>query len=508
MKSLRNGSAWVLTVIGGMCLGAGALWSQPQVDLPQSVLQTPSDLSLAFREAAKHVLPSVVSITSKVNGGVQVAEERGQGQGGEQLDELFGNDEFLRRFFGNDGPRRFQGNGGNLRRYVPPQVGNGSGVIIGDGIVLTNAHVVSSADEVTVELHDGRRIRASSWATDPRRDIAIVKVEADNLSVARLGDSDAMQIGDWVLALGNPFNVGVSVTQGIVSATGRATRINELESYIQTDAAVNPGNSGGPLINLKGEVVGINTAISTNSGGYDGVSFAIPVNMVQGVIEQLIETGKVQRSYLGVALQSLTPELQQRFGAPQGGALVSMVKEGAPAAKAGVQAGDVIVELAGQPITNSSQLTTLVEGLPPGETQTLAVMRQGKKVDLKVVMEEMPEDYTDALRRTRPARGATPPAEVQDAMGLKVTALTPEIAAQLSISERTQGVVVTEVELGSVAYESGLRRGDVVQRVGDAAVTSPQEFKEAVDAADRTQGILLHVSRGDNALFLIVSPTE
>jgi serine protease Do len=300
MKSVSRGTTWILTIVTSMSLGAGAMvWSQPKSTL-KAPLKTPTDLSLSFREAAHNVLPSVVSIRAVTKGGMQAV----RGNGDDEILEQFGDDEILRRFFGESLPRGM-GRGG--RRFIPQQIGTGSGVIIDSkGVILTNSHVVSQADEVTVELQDGRRLKGKSWATDPRRDVAIVKVESSEpLPAARLGDSDEMQIGDWVLALGNPFNVGTSVTQGIISATGRTTNINELESYIQTDAAVNPGNSGGPLINLQGEVIGINTAISSNSGGYDGVSFAIPVNMVRGIADQLATTGTVKRSYLGIGLQSL-----------------------------------------------------------------------------------------------------------------------------------------------------------------------------------------------------------
>jgi serine protease Do len=339
--------------------------------------------------------------------------------------------------------------------------------------------------------------------------VAIVKIETDgDLPTATLGDSDQAQIGDWVLALGNPFNVGTSVTAGIVSATGRSTHINELESYIQTDAAVNPGNSGGPLINLNGEVVGINTAISTNSGGYDGVSFAIPVNMVRNIADQLIATGKVERSYLGVGLKALTPDLREYYKAKDGGALVILVKEETPASKAGLKVGDVIVELAGKPIRNSEALTTLVEGLKSGESQKMVVLRKGEAVTIDVTPATMPEDYTEALKRVKVNRDNGAAVEEKSALGLKVTNLTDEIASQLSVAEGTKGVVVKDVEVGGPAFEAGLRPRDVISSVDDKPVTSLEEFTEVVKSADLKRGVMLHVVRGASGDLILLKSEE
>ncbi len=421
--------------------------------------------------------------------------------------EQFGDDELLRRFFGENMPR---GGGRGGRRFIPQQIGTGSGVIIdSSGIILTNNHVVAAADEVTVELQTGQRLKAKSWATDPRRDVAIVKVESsDPLPAAELGDSDEMQIGDWVLALGNPFNVGTSVTQGIISATGRGTGINELESYIQTDAAVNPGNSGGPLINLNGQVVGINTAISSNSGGYDGVSFAIPINMVRNVADQLINTGTVKRSYLGIGLQPLDEDLQAYFKQSTG-VLVTLVNKETPASKAGVQQHDIIIELAGQKITNRGALMNLVDGLPPGKPQKMVVLRDGKPVELTVTPEQMPEGYTSALKsmiKTAPQEEATEKTEAK--LGLSVMSISAEAAQQLGLKDDVKGVVVRNVELGGAAQEAGITRGDVIVSVNRKPVTSPAEFGEALKAGDAKRGHLLEVLRDGASILVVIHPTE
>ncbi len=503
MRTASRPTAWILTVVASMSMGAGAMvWSQPKPTL-KAPLKTPTDLSLSFREAAQHVLPAVVSIRAVTRGGMQTVRD----VEGDPLERM-GEEELFRRFFGENLPRGLNRGG---RRMVPQQIGSGSGVIIGsEGVILTNSHVVAQADEVTVELQDGRRLKAKSWATDPRRDVAIVKVEpSEPLPYAEMGDSDDMQIGDWVLALGNPFNVGTSVTQGIISATGRTTNINELESYLQTDAAVNPGNSGGPLINLNGQVIGINTAISSHSGGYDGVSFAIPINMVRGIADQLINTGKVRRSYLGIGLQPLDEKLQNYFDLKDGGVLVTLVNSDTPASKAGVQQHDIIVELAGKKIANRTTLMNMVDALPPGKSQSLVVMRNGRRLELTVTPEEMPEGYTPALKSTMKTAEPEPTDEkTESKLGLSVMSISAEMAQQLGLKNDVKGVVVRNVTLGGAAQEAGIARGDVIVSVNQKPVTSPAEFGEALKAGDAKKGHLLEVNRDGASLLVVVHPVE
>jgi serine protease Do len=502
MQSVSRGTVWVLTVVASLFVGAGAtVWSQPKPAV-KAPLKTPTDLSVAFREAAQRVLPAVVSITAKTRGGMQAV----RGNIDEDQFEELGQDELFRRFFGEGMPR---GRGG--RRYIPQQIGSGSGVIIDSaGIVLTNSHVVAQADEVTVELQNGQRLKAKSWATDPRRDVAVVKVEpGEPLPSAEIGDSDEMQIGDWVLALGNPFNVGTSVTQGIISATGRTTEINELENYLQTDAAVNPGNSGGPLINLNGQVIGINTAISSNSGGYDGVSFAIPINMVRGVADQLATTGTVKRSYLGIGLQPLTEDLQNYFDVKEGGVLVTLVNKDTPASKAGVRERDIIVELAGKKIKNRTVLMNMVDSLPPGKPVPMVVLRDGKRTELTVTPEQMPEGYTPALKRTM--KTSTPDAteeKTETKLGIRVRKISPEIAEQLGLKDDVKGVLVENVELGGAAQDAGIMRGDVIVSVNQKPVTTPAEFGEALKAGDPKKGHLMEVSRNGGIALVVVHPEQ
>jgi serine protease Do len=423
------------------------------------------------------------------------------------------NDEFFRRFFGDD-PRFEQFRQLPRTPRMPRQEGRGSGFVVDpSGIILTNSHVVENADKVIVHLHDGSEVRAKTWASDPRSDVAIVRIETDKpLPTIPLGDSDLMDVGDWVLAMGNPFDVGVTVTAGIISATGRGPGINERESYLQTDAAINPGNSGGPLVNLNGEVVGINTAISTSSGGYDGVGFTIPVNMVRWVADQLIKDGKVRRAYLGVALNELSNELRSQLGADLGqGALVVEVRPNTPASKAGITELDIVLEFAGQKIKDQSHLQGIVEALEVGKSYPCVVLRDGKRVQLDVTVEEMPDDFTDALRRSQP-RGDETPTEPEptkfDALGLQVDELTADLKDQMGIDATVTGVLVSSVDPDGLAAAQGLQAGDVVVKVGSKSVKTPREYHTALEGLSIEKGIVLLVRRGDASTVVILKPDE
>ena len=507
MTLLRKGPVLLLTLAGGLCLGAAAIGlSQPQPvqRLAPAPVRTPTDLSMAFRAVSEHALPAVVSITSETDA-KQVSVKGGQRQMS-PLDE-----QFLRRFFGDD-PQFEQffrdGNGGGIQRNVPRQQGSGSGFIVDpSGIILTNSHVVEGADRLTVRLSDGREIPAESWNYDPRTDIAIIRIKADGtLPSIALGDSDQMQVGDWVLALGNPFNVGTTVTAGIISAAGRGPGINERESYLQTDAAINPGNSGGPLVNLNGDVVGINTAISSRSGGYDGIGFAIPANMVRWVADQLIANGRVERSYLGVKLQPMNSELREQMGVANGqGALVNEVFPDTPAAKAGLQAGDVVLSFAGTPVKDQSELVDVIERSASGKSYPAVVMRAGSQKTISIKLEPMPEDYTPALQRlhARQADAGTEQTELGK-LGVEISSLTPELREALSVDDDMTGVVVRKVKPGSPAERSGLAAGDIIQKVGPDAVNSVPEFGELIEKADLNKGILFYLRRGNGAAFVVV----
>jgi serine protease Do len=499
MRTLKQ-NRWGLFSLAACVLLVGAAVAVSQQEgntQAEPGIQHAEELSITFRDAARKVLPAVVSIETRAKA-VQISNN---GQGLRSPLE----DEFFKRFFGENLPPELEEN--FRQRQMPQRRGSGSGFIVdAEGVILTNAHVVNGADRVIVTLHDGRELEATEWHADPRSDVAIVRVEAgERLPTVPFGDSSAMEIGDWVLALGNPFDIGTTVTQGIISAKGRSTGINEVEGYLQTDAAINPGNSGGPLVNLRGEVVGINTAISTRSGGYQGVGFAIPANAARWVAEQLIASGTVKRAYLGVSLQPMSADLRQQFGVDVGeGALVASVFEGSPAAAAKVDTGDVIVEFAGEKVRNSSQLQGIVERLQADQTYPMTVVRSGERVRLEVTLKQMPGDFTPALKQAMKPPASPSTQQQYDELGLEVLSLDSEAAAQLSLAEGTEGVLVGSVEPGSPAHSAGLRRGDVIHKVGSTKVTSPDGFADAVKELSLEKGMALLVSRDGNNRFVVL----
>lgn len=510
---IKQNVGWVLTAVGGICLGAAAVgFSQPAPvtqALAPPIAHTPEDLSIAFREVSNKVLPAVVAISTE-------SRPPEMAQIGDQDSEVLSEQErMLRELFGNQpGLEQFFRRGPMLSpRMMPRQRGTGSGFIVDPkGIIITNSHVVEGADKVIVRLHDGREIAADSWDYDPRSDVAIVRIQTEeSLPYLVLGDSDKMQVGDWVLALGNPFNVGTTVTSGIISATGRGPGINEREQYLQTDAAINPGNSGGPLVNLYGEVIGVNTAISSRSGGYDGIGFAIPARNVRWVADQLIAHGEVKRSYLGVHLQELTTELRKQLNVPFGkGALVAEVGSGTPAEKGKIQSGDTIIEFNGQVIRDRDDLVDIVERSVPNRNYDVKVIRDGKETTLTVTLEPMPRDYTPALQRLRSndstrQSGKSNLQEIAK-LGLEVSPLTDELARQLGIDKSLKGLVVRNVKGGTPADVAGLQPGDLIQRVGTTPVHNLDEFTSAIEKADLSSGILLHIKRGNSAAFVVLKP--
>jgi serine protease Do len=510
--SARRIGLWLLTLAAGTGLGAAAIsWSQPVAPgLAVPPARTPDDLSLAFRDVASRVLPAVVWIETHATAHHETAEgDKEEKDGGRNGAPNPGEDLF-RRFFGDD-PRFKDFQFPNMPDV--PTEGHGSGFIIdASGIILTNSHVVEGADKLIVHFHDGSEQRAESWVSDARSDVAIVRIKTEaSLPVLPLGDSDLMQVGDWVLAAGNPFDVGVTVTAGIISATGRGPGINERENYLQTDAAINPGNSGGPLVNLNGEVVGINTAISTSSGGYDGVGFAIPVNMARWVSDQLIKDGAVRRAYLGVALDELTNDLRRAFDVPLGqGALVVQVNPNTPALKAGLQAGDIILEMAGQKITDRGHLQGIVEALEIGKEFPMLILREGKNETINITVEQMPENYTAAMRRGKaPPEDEAPKEEKKsapefDALGLQVQEVDDDLRKQLQLGDDVAGIVVTSVKDGSPAAGAGLQSGDIIEKVAAIKVSTPEEFHTAVDKLSLDKGVALLVTRGMASRFVVL----
>jgi len=381
---------------------------------------------------------------------------------------------------------------------VPPpgrgQLAMGSGFIIStDGYILTNAHVVRGAGAITVGLHDRRQLSAKLIGQDPRSDVALLKVEAKDLPAVNIGDPNQLKVGQWVLAIGSPFGFEHSATQGIISALGRSLPTDTYVPFIQTDAAVNPGNSGGPLFNLDGEVIGINAQIYSRTGGYMGVSFAIPIDVAMDVAEQLKATGKVSRGWLGVLIQEVTAELAESFGLEQPhGALVGQVLADSPAQQAGLQPGDVIVGFNKQPIEHSSDLPLLVGRTRPGSTVPLTVIRDGKEQTLEVTIEELPED---------PQRQAAVE-PTRDRLGLVVSDLPPE---QRRTTE--DGVLVSKVGEGPAA-RAGIQPGDIILRLNNQPVTDAAQFRELVKGLPTGRPLPVLVQRGEGAIFLAITIPE
>jgi serine protease Do len=452
---------------------------------PPAVAQA-NDLSAAFRYAANQVLPSVVTIRTTM-GEIQ--------QTGGQVPEGFPEElqPFLKRFFGDD----FQG----VPRRMPQQQGMGSGVIIDpSGIILTNNHVVGGGSKVVVRLHDGREFEATAVKTDPKTDVAVVRISgAGDLPAARIGNSDDMQIGDWVLAVGAPFGLQETVTAGIISAKSRGLGIAEREEFLQTDAAINPGNSGGPLVNLRGEVVGVNTAISTSGGGNDGVGFAVPVNLAQWVSRQLIENGTVQRAFLGVGIQQVTSDLSHQFGlSVVQGAVVTEVRPDTAAANAGLQTGDVIVDFDGHAVASPRELQNLVERAALDTEHHVTVVRDGKRLTIDVTLQAMPQSLAAADQ----AAASAPKSEFEH-LGLQVSELSDDVARQLNITG-VRGVVITGVEPDSLAALAGLQEGMVITRVGQQKVASVDEFRAAMKDASLKDGLLMLVQTSDGSRFIVL----
>lgn len=434
-----------------------------------------------FVVLAKKLKPVVVNIST-----TQVSE----GHGSQEFSSPFGDEDplndFWRRFFGGPAPR-----GPQRQRSL------GSGFIIdADGSILTNNHVVENAQKIVVKLAaDDQEYEAKVIGRDPKTDIAVIKINTkSNLPAATLGDSDRLEVGEWVVAIGNPFGLDSTVTSGIVSAKGRHIGQGPYDNFIQTDASINPGNSGGPLINLRGEVIGINTAIFSRTGGNMGIGFAIPINLVKEVLPQLRGKGKVTRGFLGVLIQKVTPEIAESLGMDKGyGALVANVTKDGPADKAGVKVGDVIVEFDGKEVKDSSDLPFIVARTPVDKRTRMKVLRDKKEVTLTVAVGELKDEEVVA---SAPEKGE---------LGLSVQRLTPQMAESLGL-DKTEGVVVTAVEPGSAADEAGIRRGDVIMEVDRKPIRNLDEYKKAVAGIRKGRGVLFLVRRGDSTLFLALKP--
>ena len=406
--------------------------------------------------------------------------------------------DFLKRFFGDDLEMPDQFDSRSL----------GSGFIIsGDGYVMTNHHVVAEADEIIVRLSDRREFVAKVIGSDRASDVALIKIDATDLPTVKVGKSSDLKVGEWVLAIGSPFGFDHSATAGIVSAKGRSLPSENYVPFIQTDVAINPGNSGGPLFNLDGEVVGINSQIYSRTGGFMGLSFAIPIEVAMNVVDQLRASGRVARGYLGVLIQDVTRELAESFGMRRpSGALVAQVLPDGPASKAGIRPGDVVLEFNGKELNNSAQLPPLVGASRINEPADLVVLRNGKRMDFKVTVAELPGEDED-----EPAKAATSPKQLQppkaDALGLVVGELTDELRKRSGI-EAKGGVVVRTVEAGA-ARVAGVREGDVITLFDGQEVTGPSQFHDLVGKTPAGRSVAVLVQRREGPMFLALRmPTK
>ncbi len=503
MPQLRKAFPWLVALVGVSCLALSLSDALPRrVVTAAPPAADARALSSIFREVARDALPSIVAIETR---------GKAQAQGGldlddledSPLDELFRQNPQFREFFRNR-PRQ---------RETPQTRGLGSGFVMDEaGVIITNSHVVRGADEVKVRFHDGQEYVAKEIKIDDKSDIAVLKVEgAKGLKALRFGDSDGMEIGDWVLAFGNPFDVGVTVTSGIISAKSRGLGIADREDFLQTDAAINPGNSGGPLLNLNGEVIGVNTAIASRSGGSEGIGYAIPVNMVKWISQQLLANGKVKRAYLGIGIQQLDPKLSKGLKL-QGleGALITTITKGSPAEDAKLEVGDVILELNGRMVTNPRSLQNVVERLEVGKTYKALVIRDTKKLEVPIAVREMPDDFFAANGRSGRSRppSQTPKSESFNELGIEVKELTRDAAREAGFDDKVTGVLVANVDANSPAAQVGIAAGHVIERVGNQKVTTTKEFEVALGASSLKDGVTLLINTPNGKRFVAVQVSK
>jgi serine protease Do len=414
-----------------------------------------------------------------------------------QLEEML-DDPFLRRFFGEQLEEQFR----RAPQKPPKQEGSGSGFIISeDGLILTNNHVVEEADKIIVKLADKREFKASVVGTDPQSDVALIKIDGKNLPALPLGDSNLLEVGEWVIAIGSPFDFRQSVTVGVVSAKGRSGMgISEYENFIQTDAAINPGNSGGPLLNSRGQAVGINTAIFSPTGSYMGIGFAIPINMAKSIEEQLRSGGKVVRGWLGLIIQDVNDELAKSFELEKAeGILVSEVTPGSPAEKAGLKQGDVVLSLNGALLSDVADLRNRIASTKPGSTAALEIIREGRKEQVQVEIAEQPADFSKSSKMKS--------GFILDRMGLTLQELTPDLAERHGYS-KGQGVFISEVEPDSPAGNVGLEPGQLVEEVNQMRVRSLADLKEAVKRGKNQDQVLLRVRAGEYSRYVALRAEE
>ena len=491
-------SKWILIVSGiliGLILAVGFQLTHSSQAQPKTVSEIPKieksepdyaasfnvvrQLSDVFAKVAQEINPSVVTVFTETEIKMQ------QQPFPESPFEQFFGDDFFKRFFESPQPK------GNYK-----QMGLGSGVIANpDGIIFTNNHVVDGADNIKVRLMDGREFTAKVKGRDPQTDLAVIVIEAKNLPAIRMGNSDKMRVGDWVLAIGSPLNPQLehTVTAGIISAKGRsAVGLSQYEDYIQTDAAINPGNSGGALVNLNGELIGINSAIATQTGGFMGIGFAIPVNLATHVTKDLIEKGKVTRGWLGVSIQNITPELSKALKLNVAkGVIISSVQKNSPAEKAGLKAEDVILKFNGKSLENTVELSTWVANTSPGTEVILLISRNDREIPTAVKLGELSQE------KVQLASGNT----VISKVGLQVSNLTNELMQKYNLSQNQKGVVVTQVDPSGVAAEVGFKEGDLILQVNRKDVENVAEFEKQMQTVIPGDQVLFYVKRGNYNFF-------
>ncbi len=434
---------------------------------------TAKDWRKGFVEVAKKVKPSVVAIRSErtVTVGPGMGEDFFKGTPFEDFFKEHGEPPVKRK-----------------------QMGEGSGVIVdARGYILTNNHVVAGAEKISIHLFDGRELKGTVRGTDPRTDLAVVHVEAADLPVATLGDSDKLEVGEWAIAIGSPFGLEETVTVGVISAKGRSgLGTGNYEDFIQTDASINPGNSGGPLVNIEGDVIGINAMIIQPG---QGIGFAIPMNLAKTIMTELIKTGKVIRPWVGIGLQDITSDLMKFFNLKEkAGALISQVYAGSPAEKAGLKVGDVVIQVDGVKVTNSQDVVREVLKKKVGQTVNFVVLREGKRTEIAVTTAQMPEKIGE--------RGPVQPGK--EWFGLRVSNVTPDLAKQLGL-KKAEGVVVVGVEPNSVAQTAGLKSGDVILEVNRQKVFSENDYRSVMEKANLDQGVLFLIDRAGSAFFVTLT---
>ena len=437
------------------------------------------ETSRAFSEIVKAVSPAVVNISS-----TKIVKRQQA-----QYDEFFDN--------------FYPFSDGKARKFKEQSLGSGV-IVSADGYIVTNNHVVEQSSEIKVTLYDKRSFRARIIGSDSKTDIAIIRIDADDLPLIPWGDAEKLQVGEFVLAIGNPFLLSHTVTMGIVSAVGRAdVGIADYEDFIQTDAAINPGNSGGPLVNIRGELVGINTAIFSKTGGYQGIGFAVPSNMVKAVMEQLIKTGKVTRGWLGVTIQELTPELAQQFGLKYSdGVLVSDVARGGPAQRAGIMRGDIIMEYNGKKVQDVGLLRNVVAQSKVGSQVPVKILRRDKEMAITATVVELPSEGIEAKSGSSQGKDS-----YENALaGVRVMDLNAAIAKQLAVEAEEKGVVIVNIESGAPAEEAGLRRGDVINEINRQRVSNLNDFNKIVARITQGENVLLFVNRGGRKFYTALEP--